>query len=159
MVNAETTVKMITIFSPCSGKVFLTSSRSSVSLFLCLPNCLGSKPVYCSVRFSSLFIFPLMLSPLCLDFFPSSHDKQSAFLIRLGKYKTSSWLHLRKGNVHLIKYPPAEELNWRQTTRLRNLSSSLVLYFSFCVAHTPDNIYTVTLIVRITEIVGPKVVI
>lgn len=104
--------------------------------FLCVPNCLGSKPVSCGVRFSSLFIFPLMVSPSVSIFFPSSHDKQSAFLIRLGKHKTSGWLHLRKRNLHLIKYPPAEALDRRQTTCFRYLVSSMVLRFTGCLCDT-----------------------
>lgn len=118
--------------------------------------------LWCKIQLS--IYFPIDGFPLRLGFFPSSHDKQSAFLVRLGKHKTSSWLHLRKGNLRLIKCPPAEELDRRQTTGFRNLSSSLVLHFSFCVTHTPD-FYTVILsaivrlMVRLTESVGPKVVI
>lgn len=90
---------------PCSEKNLsdMQLIQCFTSLFLCVPNCLGSKPVSCGVRFISLFIFPLIVSPPY--FFPSLSDKQSAFLIRLGKHKTSSWLHFRKGHLRCDKIP------------------------------------------------------
>lgn len=72
----------------------------------CVPECLGSKPLSCGVTFSSLFIFPLLVSLSASILFPSSHDKHSGLLIRLGKNKTSSSLHLRKGKSTFDKRPP-----------------------------------------------------
>lgn len=81
----------------------------SVLLYMwpnCVPECLGSKPLSCGVRFSSLFIFPLLVSLSASILFPSSHDKHSGLLIGLGKNKTSSSLHLRKGKATFDKRPP-----------------------------------------------------
>lgn len=54
-------------------QVLMSSSRSSRwhthVMILLVPNCLGSKPVSCGIRFSFLFIFPLIVPPPCLDFF------------------------------------------------------------------------------------------
>ena len=97
--------------SPCGGKVFLMSSSfrlSYTSHFVCVPKCLGSKPVSCGVRFSSLslFIFPLIVSSSVLVFSHRPTINKSAFLIRLGKHKTSRWLQSQEGkNLHFNKMP------------------------------------------------------
>lgn len=96
--------------------------------------------LWCKIQLS--IYFPIDGFPLRLDFFPSSHDKQSAFLIRLGKHKTSSWLHLRKGNLHLIKYPPAEERELA-TDNLPPLSLLIAgVTFHFYVGHKADTFTT-----------------
>lgn len=92
----------------CRGKLFLTSSGSCPSYIYHVRLCaqlfrFKTCFLWCKIQLS--IYFPIDGFLLCLDFFPSSHDKQSAFLIRLGKHKTSGWLHLRKGNLHFNKIP------------------------------------------------------
>lgn len=101
-----------------------------------VPNCLGSKPVSCGVRkiHLSLFIFLLMVSPSVLIFSHHPMINKSEFLIRLGKHKTPGWLHLRKRTLCLIKYPPAEAQDRRQTTCFRNLYAG-VGFQIFCDAY------------------------
>lgn len=137
--------------SPCSEKSLsdMQLIQCFTSLFLCVPYCLGSKPVSCGVRFISLFIFPLIVSPPY--FFPSLSDKQSAFLIRLGKHKTSSWLHFRKGHLRCDKIPFCSGPGL--VTDNLHLKSLLIAGVTF---HTPDDISAMTLIGRLTASGRPK---
>lgn len=82
-----------------------TSIRSSlmycISPVLCVSKCLGSKPVSCGGRIISLFIFPLLVSLSVLILFPSSHDKHSGFLIRLGKIQNLYLTPSQEGVIYI----------------------------------------------------------
>lgn len=89
--------------------------------------------LWCKIQ---LYLFSHWWFPPSSWFFPSPHSKQSTFLIRLGKHKTSIWLQLRTGILYLIKCPAAEAQDRRQIICFRNLFPSLERDSSFSVVHS-----------------------
>lgn len=93
-----------------------------ISPVLCVSKCLGSKPVSCGEGIICLFIFPLLVSLSVLILFPSSHDKHSGFLIRLGKIQNLYLTSSQEGEIYIsYNIVQHEDLDRQQTTCLHNL--------------------------------------
>lgn len=129
-----------------------------ISPVLCVSKCLGSKPVSCGGRIISLFIFPLLVSLSVLISFPSSHDKHSGFLIRLGKIQNLYLTPSQEGVIY-ISYNIVQQktsIGSRQPVSIISITGVAFQFFCNAQTHPLRWLLYVTLTVRLPDRVRPN---